>query len=127
MWASVVVACGLNSCGSQSLEHRLNSCGAQAYLLHCICDRPGSGIKPVSLTSASGFFNPEPSGKPPHPTPCNYLFIHMSGRRRQAIWKGFCNTRIIPVMLFLITSVKFDFVCVLSHSVMSDSLRPRGL
>ena len=30
-------------------------------------------------------------------------------------------------MLFLITSVKFDFVCVLSHSVMSDSLRPRGL
>ena len=30
-------------------------------------------------------------------------------------------------MLFLKTSVKFDFVCVLSHSVMSDSLRPRGL
>ena len=28
-------------------------------------------------------------------------------------------------MLFLITSVKFDFLCVLSHSVMSDSVRPR--
>ena len=28
--ASVVVACGLSSCGSQALEHRLSSCGAQA-------------------------------------------------------------------------------------------------
>ena len=28
-WASVVVACGLSSCGSQALEHRLSS-GAQA-------------------------------------------------------------------------------------------------
>ena len=26
--ASVVAACGLSSCGSQTLEHRLNSCGA---------------------------------------------------------------------------------------------------
>ena len=29
-WASVVVAHGLNSCGSWALEHRLSSCGAQA-------------------------------------------------------------------------------------------------
>ena len=28
--ASVVVACGLSSCGSQALERRLNSCGAWA-------------------------------------------------------------------------------------------------
>ena len=28
--ASVVVACGLSSCGSQALERRLSSCGAQA-------------------------------------------------------------------------------------------------
>ena len=28
--ASVVVACGLSSCGSRALEHRLSSCGAQA-------------------------------------------------------------------------------------------------
>ena len=27
-WVSVVVAHGLSSCGSQALEHRLNSCGA---------------------------------------------------------------------------------------------------
>ena len=30
MWASVVSACGLSSCGSWALEHRLNSCDAQA-------------------------------------------------------------------------------------------------
>ena len=28
--ASVVVACGLSSCGSLSLEHRLGSCGIRA-------------------------------------------------------------------------------------------------
>ena len=28
--ASVVVAHGLSSCGSQALEHRLSSCGARA-------------------------------------------------------------------------------------------------
>ena len=30
MWASVVVARGLSSCGSQALECRLSSCGAWA-------------------------------------------------------------------------------------------------
>ena len=29
-WASVVVACGLSSCGSRALERRLSSCGARA-------------------------------------------------------------------------------------------------
>ena len=29
-WASVVVACGLSSCGSWALEHRLGSCGTRA-------------------------------------------------------------------------------------------------
>ena len=28
--ASVVVVCGLSSCGSRALEHSLSSCGAQA-------------------------------------------------------------------------------------------------
>ena len=30
VWASVIVVCGLSSCGSQSLEHRLSSCGSGA-------------------------------------------------------------------------------------------------
>ena len=32
--ALVSVARGLNSCGSQALKHRFNSCGAQTWLLH---------------------------------------------------------------------------------------------
>ena len=34
VWASAVVACGLSSCCSRTLECRLSSCGAQAQLLH---------------------------------------------------------------------------------------------
>ena len=30
MWASVAVAHGLGSCGSQAREHRINHCGTQA-------------------------------------------------------------------------------------------------
>ena len=32
-WASVVVACGLSSCGSQALERRLSSCGWRTGLV----------------------------------------------------------------------------------------------
>ena len=47
---------GFSSCGSQALEHRLNSCDACAL---------GSGIKPVSLALASRFFTTESQGSPP--------------------------------------------------------------
>ena len=33
MWALVVVADGLSSCGSWALEQRLNSCGIRAVVL----------------------------------------------------------------------------------------------
>ena len=33
-----------SSCGSQALEHRLNSCGARAVLLNGVCDLLGPGI-----------------------------------------------------------------------------------
>ena len=55
---------GLSSCGSQVLEHRLSGCGAQALLLHSMGLLPRSGIKPVSLALAGGFFTTEPPGKP---------------------------------------------------------------
>ena len=32
-WATGVAACRLRSCGSQTLEHRLNSCGVQVVSL----------------------------------------------------------------------------------------------
>ena len=63
--ASVVVARGLSSCGSQALERRLSSCGAWAYLLRGMWDLPGPGLKPVSLALAGGFLTTAPSGKSP--------------------------------------------------------------
>ena len=50
--------------GFQALEHRLNSCGSWAYLLHGMWDLPGSGIEPMSCALAGGFFTTEPPGKP---------------------------------------------------------------
>ena len=62
--ASVVVACGHSSFGSQALEQGLNSCGTQAELLHSMWDLPRSGIEPMSLPLAFGFFTTEPPWKP---------------------------------------------------------------
>ena len=64
IWASVVVACGLCSCGSQALELRLSSCGAWTQLLCDMWDFPGSWIQSVSHALAGGFFTTEPPGKP---------------------------------------------------------------
>ena len=47
--ALVSVARGLNSCGSQALKHRFNSCGAQTWLLHGMWDLPRSGSNPCLL------------------------------------------------------------------------------
>ena len=63
-WASVAVASGFSNCGSQVLEHRLNSCVPWAYLLHCIWNLPESGIKLMSPTLAGRFFITEPPEKP---------------------------------------------------------------
>ena len=63
MQASVAAAQGLDSCGSQALEHRLNSCGAWARLLYGLWDLPGSGIEPVSAALLGRVFPTEPPGK----------------------------------------------------------------
>ena len=55
----------LSSCGSRALEHRLNSYGAWAQLLHGMWDLPGWGIKPTPPALAGRFFTPEPPGKHP--------------------------------------------------------------
>ena len=49
--ASVVVACGLSSCG------------ARAYLLHSMWDLPGPGIEPMSPVLAGGFLTTAPPRK----------------------------------------------------------------
>ena len=61
--ASVVVACGLSSCGLQALERRLSSCGTWAYLLHGMWDLPGPGLEPVSPALAGRFLTTVPPGK----------------------------------------------------------------
>ena len=61
--ASVVAAHELSSYGSQSLEHRLNGYGAWAKVLPTTWDRPGLGIKLMSLVLTCGVLTTEPSGK----------------------------------------------------------------
>ena len=56
---SVAAARGLSSCGSQGLEHRLNSCGIWAQLLYGMWDFPRPGIEPVSPALTGGFFTTE--------------------------------------------------------------------
>ena len=54
---------GFSNCGSHALEHRLNSCGTWAYLLHGVWDLPGPGIKPVSPALVGRFLSSVPPGK----------------------------------------------------------------
>ena len=61
--ASVVVACGLGSCGLWALECRLSSCGTWVYLLHGMWDLPGPGLEPGSPALAGGFLTTAPPGK----------------------------------------------------------------
>ena len=56
-------ACGLSSCGSRALEHRLGSCGTRAQLLRGMWDLPGPGIEPASPALAGGFLTTVPPGK----------------------------------------------------------------
>ena len=62
--ASVVAASGLSGCSSRALEHRLDSCGALAYLPRGMWDLPGSGIEPVSPALVGRFLITELPGKP---------------------------------------------------------------
>ena len=70
MMASLLQSTGaatksFSSCSSQTLEHRLNSCGSWAQLPGGKWDHPRSGIEPVSPAWAGAFFTTEPAGKPP--------------------------------------------------------------
>ena len=62
--ASVVVARGLSSCGSRTLEPRLSSCGTGAQLLCGMWGLPGPGPEAVSPALAGRFLTTMPPGKP---------------------------------------------------------------
>ena len=68
MGSSVVVACGLSNCSSWALEHRLNKCGTQGWLLCGMWNLPGPRIKPMSLALADRFVSTVPPGKSPSGT-----------------------------------------------------------
>ena len=64
--ASAIAAYVLSSCISWVLEHRLNSCGVWASLLHIMWGLPTSGIEPMSPLLAGGLFTTELPGKLPN-------------------------------------------------------------
>ena len=53
-----------SGCGLQALARGLNSCGAQAQLLHGMWNLPGPGIKPMTPALAGRFLSTAPPGKP---------------------------------------------------------------
>ena len=55
---------GFSSCNSLALKHRLQSCGAPAYLLLDMGDLPRPGIKPMSLVLGGRFFTTESPEEP---------------------------------------------------------------
>ena len=60
--ASVAVAHGHSSCGSQALKRRLSSCSAQALLLRGMWDLPRPELEPVSPALADRFLTTVPQG-----------------------------------------------------------------
>ena len=56
--------CGFSHCSSRSLEHRLSSCGTQAWLLHSLWDLSGSGIEPMPSALAGRFLPLSNEGSP---------------------------------------------------------------
>ena len=54
--ASVVAPCGLSSCRSWSLGHRLNTCGTWDFLLCGMWDISQLGIEPMSSALAGRLF-----------------------------------------------------------------------
>ena len=96
MRASVVVACGLSSCGSRALERRLSSCGSWAYLLHGMWDLPGPGIEPVSPALAGGFLTTAPPGKSGGSFLTSSLLFLEPFREGTGItrpWEAWCQTQ----------------------------------
>ena len=83
---SVVVVCGLSSCGTQALDCRLSSCGAWAQLLHGVWDLPRPGLESVSPALAGIFLTTAPPGK------LNKLFL-----RKDKVFFFFYNS-----LLFLL-------------------------
>ena len=111
-WASIVVAHGLSSCGSQALERRLSSCGAWAQLLRGMWDLPGPGLEPVSPALAGRFLTTAPPGK-------SCLIYFEAVIRHIYIYN--CQDILISFIMitrhFLLLVIPFVFLCLLLHGI----------
>ena len=63
-WASVVIVCGLGSCGLWALESGLCHRGARAWLLRSMWVLPRPGIEPMSPASVGRFLPLDHQGSP---------------------------------------------------------------
>ena len=72
---------GFGSCGLRTLELRLSSCGARAYLVRGIGDLPRPGLKPVSPALADRFLTTAPPGKSSYP-----FLLHPKLCLRDLLW-----------------------------------------
>ena len=108
MWVSVVVACGLSSYGSQTLEQRLSSCGAQAQLFRGMWDLPGPRLEAVSPALAGGFLTTAPPGKSPR-----YFMIEFLNVKNISFWslKLFSEHSRKRCHVIFSTGLKYCTVC----------------
>ena len=95
-----------SSCSSQTLEHRLSNCGAEAYLLQGMWDLPGPGDEPRSPELAGGLPTTEPPG-----TFWQFLFNCF-------FFLFWCNW-IIRNYSGLLNSMNMNYVNPLKHSIFS--------
>ena len=64
LWSTDSRQASFSSWGLQALEHRLNSYGAQAWLIRGMWDLPEPGLEPVSAALVGRFLITAPPGKP---------------------------------------------------------------
>ena len=86
-------------CSSWTLEHRLNSGGARAYLLRGIWDLQ-AGFEPESPALTGEFFTTEPLGKPQYTFLCKWWFSAREGFAFSPSLLG--NIRQWPETVFLV-------------------------
>ena len=105
--ASVVVACGLSSCGSRALEHRLSGCGSRTLLHSGMWDLPGPGIEPVSPELAGGFLTTRPPGKPSPSLWYVWRFIK-EWVQKPIFFKSLCFKKKKPLYLLFLAPLLWD-------------------
>ena len=131
LWSTDSRACELSSCSSQTLDHRLNSCGKWASLPHGMWDLLRSETEPVSSALPGRFFTSDTLGKSPMSL-LNLVAQRQSQQGRRVICNGQTSKTDQPLHCMPFLSSWFsvhrdDLLLLFIHQVVSDSLRPHRL